>query len=456
MDAKTLIWIAGWTLSLLLSYTIVRERRSPNSTTAWLVFVFAFPFVGALIYLLIGTRKRVGRSRRRLRPPRQFAGASLKPHGSRGLEDFISRLGMLPATDNHLLIHTEARLAREELIRVIDSAQRELHFLVYDFFRDASGKAVLAAIERAAARGVNVRLLVDDLGSWTLSSTHLQRLQRKGVHFKRFKPLWSSLRARMANLRNHRKIVVADSTLAWTGGRNIGDHYLADHAEQNRWADLSVTVQGPAAALLDEVARADWQFATGEELASALATAAPAETTPTSMQVLASGPDQRDDLWHAALLKSLMDARKRIYIATPYFVPDDSVLQALSIASRSGVDVRVLVPQRSDNKLVDLVGMSFLRELARQGVTVMRYNSGMLHTKLTLVDDMAILGSANFDARSFFLNYEAVIFCYDSPVINELEQYYQKLEARANRGVRARPSWREALAGCARVLAPML
>ena len=456
MEAKTLLWIAGWTLSLLLSYTIVRERRSPNSTLAWLVFVFAFPFVGVLIYLLIGTRKRLGRLRRRLRAPKNFVGAPLNQHGARSVEDFISRVGMLPATENNMRIHTEAQLAREELIRVIDSAQRELNFLVYDFLRDASGQIILDAIERAAARGVTVRMLVDDLGSWTLNDTHLQRLRGRGVRFKRFKPLWASLRARMANLRNHRKIVVADGKLAWTGGRNIGDPYLADHAEQNRWADLSVTVEGPAAALLDEVARADWHFVTGEDLGMATAHQPTTQAQATSVQVLASGPDQREDLWHATLLKAMMDARKRIYIATPYFVPDDSVLQALSIASRSGVDVRIMVPQRSDSRLVDLVGMSFLRELSKQGVTVLRYNSGMLHTKLTLIDDMAIVGSANLDSRSFFLNYESVLFCYGGPVLSELEQYYQRLEARANRGVRARPSWREALAGCARVFAPML
>ena len=456
MDAKTLIWIAGWTLSLLLSYTVVRERRSPNSTLAWLVFVFAFPFVGVFVYLLIGTRKRVGRLRRRLRAPRNFAGAPLSQHPARSVEDFISRLGMLPATDNAVRIHTEASVARAELLSVIDGAQNDLSFLVYDFLRDQSGREVLASIERAAARGVKVRMLVDDLGSWSLSDTHLQRLRARGVHFKRFKPLWSSLRARMANLRNHRKIVVADGKRAWTGGRNIGDPYLADHAEQNRWADLSITVEGPAAALLDEVARADWNFATGEDLGMATATPLPTELPGTRMQVLASGPDQRDDLWHAALLKALMDARQRIYIATPYFVPDEAVLHALSIASRSGVDVRIMVPQHSDSKLVDLVGMSFLRELGRQGVTVMRYNSGMLHTKLTLIDEMAIVGSANFDSRSFFLNYESVLFCFGGPMISELEQYYSKLETRSHRGVRARPSWREALAGCARVLAPML
>ncbi len=454
--ANTLVFVAGWTLSLLLGYAIVRERRSPASTTAWLALVLAFPFVGAVIYLAIGTRKRAGRLRRQLRTPKGFEPAAAIEHGARSVEEFIARLGMPLATDNALRVHIDAATARRELLALIDGAQSELTFLVYDFHRDASGAEVLAAIERAAARGVNVRMLVDDLGSWTLSDTHLARLQRRGVRFRRFKPLLQSLRARMANLRNHRKIVVADGARAWTGGRNVGDAYLADHAEQSRWADLSLTVTGPAAAVLDEIARSDWHFATQDSLPVASATAAPAEQALSRVQVLASGPDRRDDVWHAALLKALMDARQRIHIATPYFVPDEAILQALGIAARSGVDVRILVPRRSDNAIVDLVGMSYVHDLARQGANVLRYKKGMLHTKLTLIDDMAIVGSANMDSRSFFLNYESVLFCYDGPVVAELSSYYSKLEARSHRGLRARPAWRRALAGFARVLAPML
>ncbi len=456
MDANVVLLSIGWALALLLAYTLVRERRSPASTTAWLVLVLAFPFLGALIYLTIGTRKRGGPLRRRLRVPKGFEDAPQRQHSPNGVEAFVSRLGMLPASDNVVRIHPEAGAARRALLEVIDGAQHELHFLIYDFLRDASGREVLTAIERAAARGVAVRMLVDDLGSWSLNDTHLHRLQRRGGRFRRFKPLWLSLTARMANLRNHRKIVVADGVRAWTGGRNIGDAYLADHAEQSRWADLSVTVEGPAAAVLDEIARADWLFATGDNLAVACASAPPAGQPLTQVQVLASGPDQRDDVWHAALLKSLMDARRRIYIATPYFVPDEALLHALSIAARSGVDVRILVPKRSDNIIVDIVAMSYLRELVRHGAHVLRYKNGMLHSKLTLIDDMAVVGSANFDSRSFFLNYESLLFCYDGPVIGELENYYSRLETRSQRGIRSRPAWQEVLAGCARILAPML
>lgn len=451
---STGFWVIGWALAFFLSYTIVRERRSPTSTTAWLILVFAFPFIGAFIYLLIGTRKR-STQRRRLRSPKGFVGAALSPHAGSSIEDFVSRLGMLPSSLNDVQVHVEAGAARRALLEVINSAEREIFVLIYDFSADKSGQEIMAALTAASDRGVKVRVLVDDVGSWAQHQVKSVSLRSRTIAIHRFKPMLTALFLRTANLRNHRKIVVADSARAWSGGRNIGDAYLADHAEQSRWADLSMTITGPGAAVLDEVCRTDWLFVTGESLAIV-------QTEPSSpqmrcrTQILVSGPDQRDDHWHAVLLKSLMSTKSRIWIASPYFIPDEALLQALLVAARSGVDVRILVPQRSDSKLVDLVANSYMSELMRFGATVMRYNAGMMHAKVLIVDETVILGSGNFDARSFFLNYELSLLCYDNAILTAVSSYFEFLSARATKGLRSRPAWREALAGCARVLAPML
>lgn len=328
---------------------------------------------------------------------------------------------------------------------------------------------MLRALKRACERGVAVRLLVDDLGSWSLAGNHMQRLERSGGRIRRFKPLLAALRARTANLRNHRKIAVADGARAWAGCRNVGDVYLADHAEQSRWTDLSYNIEGPAAAVLDEICRCDWHFATGQTLPPAKSVALASEdrilggaedlatAATTRVQVLASGPDHRDDPWHAALLKALMGAKRRLWIATPYFVPDEAVQHALLIAARSGVDVRLMIPKRSDSRLVDFVARTYLRDLARAGARVLRYEAGMLHAKLALVDDDIVTGSANMDARSFFLNYEVVLhFSDDAALLAELEGWYTRAETRSLLGVRPYAVWRETLADLARLLAPMM
>lgn len=451
----TVLWLGGWTLSLVLGYYVVRQRRTPTATIAWLSVVLAFPYVGALAYLLIGTRKRP-QATRRLRLPAGFE--SDLPTVPSDIEDFFNRQGMLPASENVYILHVEAKVAREALLSLIESAEREIFLLVYTFAYDQSGRQVLEALGAAAKRGVKVRLMVDDLGSWFLRTRNLALLQQPGVEVARFKPVWYFLSKRLANLRNHRKIAVADGMHAWTGGRNIADVYLADHSEQSTWADLSLSVTGPAAAVLEEICRNDWAFATNEKLPTAKAVAAPELDAQNweRLQVLISGPEQRGDHWHASLLKAFMTCRTRIWLMTPYFVPDEALMHALSIAARSGADVRIIVPRRSDNIVVDMVGTSYLRELARHGVKVMRYQAGMLHTKSVIIDDLGVIGSANFDARSFFLNYEVALFAYRGVLVEELASYFVKCEARSVNGLRALSGWREALSGCARALAPML
>ncbi len=455
------LWLAGWTIGLMLAYAVIRERRPPAATLAWLVFVLALPFVGVLVYLLIGTRKRSRHERARLRTPADFPALQAGEPGT--LAGFLAGLGQPGPSANRVAVIAESGAARRALIALIDGAERELHFVVYTFERDEIGREVLRALRRASERGVAVRLLVDDLGSWHLGRTHMDKLERSGGRVGRFKPLWYALRARTANLRNHRKIVVADGARAWTGCRNVGDVYLADHAEQTRWADLSYLIEGPAAAVLDEICRCDWQFATGEALPPPQALAHDASANederalPARVQVLASGPDLRDDPWHTALLKALMGARRRVWIATPYFVPDEAVQHALIIAARSGVDVRLLIPKRSDSRMVDWVARTYLRDLARVGVKVLRYEPGMMHAKLMLVDEAIVTGSANMDARSFFLNYEVVLHIDGNDALRQaLELWYQKLEARSLAGVRPYAVWRETLADLARLLGPMM
>jgi cardiolipin synthase len=465
--ALEILLFAAWGLGLLLILHVLSERRSPSATAAWVLVIFALPYVGALMYLLTGARK-VRRRENRIRRTQWHVDEEQPLDQASDLDRMLRRLGCAAATrGNRVELHIEAEHARRALLEVIGNAREELYFLMYSFDWDGSGRTVIQALTETARRGVKVRLMVDDLGSWLLKSAAMDDFRAAGGKLVRFKPVWYALARRMANLRNHRKIVVADGEIAWTGGRNVGDDYLADHAERQRWADLSLTVQGPAAAALEEICRSDWRYATGEHLRATPARQAVvalpvveseqhAYVDHVVTQVIASGPDQREDLWHIAFIKSCFSARERLWMVTPYFVPDDAALNAICTAARCGVDVRLLIPWKSDNALVDLVSRSYLRQIQSVGVKVHRYKSGMMHSKALLSDEQVLIGSANLDARSFFLNYEIMLACHSPQLAAQLAQHIEFCAARSAGGVRSLSRWRETLASVARLLAPML
>lgn len=446
-----------WIISLLLILQVLGERRSPSATAAWVLMIFAIPYVGALLYLIAGARK-VRPRETRIRKPAWHELEERPLDAASALDRMLRRLGCAAATfNNRVELLVEAGIARRELLRIIAAAERELFVSIYALHWDKVGREVICALTEAARRGVRVRMLVDDLGSWPLRSEVVADFRAAGGELQRFKPVWYFLLRRLANLRNHRKIVVADGQQAWTGGRNIGEDYLADGAEQARWADLSLSIEGPAAAALEEICRADWRFASGQNLRSAPARPLPSVSAGAVItQVISSGPDQRDDLWHMGFIKTCFEARERLWLVTPYFVPDDAALNAITTAARCGVDVRVLVPRRSDNLLVDMVARSYLRQIQRLGVKVYRYRRGMMHAKAVLSDQTVLIGSANLDARSFFLNYEVMVACEDAALSNQLAHFIEHACARSIVGVRALGRLRETLASTARLLAPLM
>jgi cardiolipin synthase len=448
--AASALWLLSWTLAL----EVVHERRPPATTLAWVALLVLLPVLGLLLYLLFAARK-VPRTAPRPCAPDLPEATCLPAALAPALERMLRRFGVPPATLGNALHFTlSPEVARSDLLAVIDSAERELWVLVYAFFDDASGREVMTALTAAARRGVQVRVMVDDIGTLGGLRAAQQALLAAGGRIVRFKPVWYALARRMANLRNHRKIVVADGARAWTGGRNIGDVYLDSAA--GPWLDLSLRVEGPAAAVLAEICRNDWQFGSGEtDCGAPLAVPAPAGSA--AVQVLPSGPEHADDLWQAALIKACFAAQQRLWLATPYFVPDETVLNAVLTAARSGVDVRILVPRRSDNPLVDLVARSYLREAQRAGASVHRYQPGMMHAKFVLVDQrFALFGSANIDARSLFLNYESTLIAYDAASVATLALFFDEACAHALTGLSPTGRIRETLTSLARLAAPLL
>jgi cardiolipin synthase len=284
----------------------------------------------------------------------------------------------------------------------------------------------------------------------------LRRLRRAGGRVAFFQPIWRLTLLNRSNLRDHRKIAVFDDERVFTGGRNLANEYLGSKPDAKRWADLSFVLEGPAVAHYGEIFRYDWAFASGEKLAPS---AAPeiARGEGTVMQVVPSGPDVTDDGLFAGILSFIFAAKRRLWIVTPYFLPNEMLAEALQIAVQRGVDVRIVVPKKSDQILVNLARGQYLRDLVTLNAKILFYTPGMVHAKAMLVDDVAAaVGSANFDSRSMFLNFEVSSVIHSADEVAAVERWIEKLMVATCPMAATVGRGRDTIEGVARLIAPML
>jgi cardiolipin synthase len=460
----------GFLLALLfLAYLIRQRKRSPASTMAWLLLVLFLPWVGVPLYLMLGGRKmsRMARKKARVydrtnsRPVSQLDGTT---------ERFLMSYGVPPARgDNRVELLTQGEEAFRHLVRIIEKAESTIYITTYILGRGVVGEELVARLAARAARGVRVRLLLDAVGSWRIGRRFLSPLIKAGARVAYFMPVLHVPFRGRANLRNHRKIVVADSRIALTGGMNLAWPYMGPMPDPDFWRDLSAVVEGPAVADLESLFLSDWAFATGEDLSAQAGEsseapaghgrddAEPGEGSRDLVQVVASGPDVPDDPLYETLLSLIFAARERIWIVTPYFIPDEMLARALNLAARRGIDVRLIVPARSNHLSADLARESYLRELHEAGGQVLLHQAAMLHAKAVLFDDqLAVIGSANMDNRSLFLNYEVALFLYNRDQVRAVFAWAKRLQADCLREL-PRPGWtRELAENVVRLFSPLL
>jgi len=419
---------------------LVLRQRDPVATLAWLQTVLFLPGLGPLLYLLFGADRIERRWRRRRRragellpddspvaahlvssPP-----SDLPLSASDTLRVAIASSRTLPTRGNRVHVFDRVADLYDDMLQALDRAERCIHLEYYIFQPDDTGRAFLDLLATKAAQGVEVRLLLDAVGSRKLTPAHLVSLTENGGRVAWFLPLRGLMKSRSLHLRNHRKIAVVDGRVAYTGGVNIGDEYRGRWARQPPWRDTHMKVLGPAVHQLHHVFAEDWHFATGEDVVSPERFPVQESAGPATVHVVASGPDDPARAIHATLFHAIVSARRRVWIETPYFVPDAPILMALATAARRGVDVEILLPQRTDHPLVDRAGESFLADLLEAGVRVFRYEPGMLHTKLVVVDGRwGMLGSANMDIRSFRLNFEVNLLVLSPDLAARIEGIYQ-------------------------------
>lgn len=408
-----LVTLAGLVIYVIASHTR-RQRRHPSAAIAWVVSLALMPYLALPLYLLFGSRKVTRGPLLRYSPAIHVNGPPPSAPAYR-FQQLAAAMGLPPtAAYARLAIHQDGKEALAALRSVLLEARETLDICTFLLGRDALGREVSALLMQQARSGVRVRLLVDGIGVFLGGRPDLKPLSAAGVQVALFvSPFRSPLPGR-TNLRNHRKMVMADGQRMWSGGRNLAaEYFVGDTASQPPkapWIDLSFDFRGDLACQAQQRFDQDWDFAT-----QAVATVRPpsVRVEPASdvagAQLIASGPDQAEDTLYSLLIASCFTARTRILLVTPYFVPDATLLMALTLAARRGVAVDLVLPRRSNHRLADLARPAALREMAAAGASVWLVDE-MVHAKAVVIDtELALAGSANLDERSLFLNYELMI-----------------------------------------------
>jgi len=449
--------VAGFALGLFLCLRLVRQRQRPSVTFAWLLVTLLVPYVGVPLYVLFGGRKLRGAF-----PAR--AGASPPVVPPAGVEGLLVREGQFAARDGNAIEWLlDGSSAYRRLFEELERAQRSIRVATFILARDATGRALVELLARKAAAGVEVHLLLDALGSLGARGRFLAPLRRAGGHVASFLPVLPLHRRWSANLRNHRKLAVIDGELGWTGGMNFAEEYLGAGPDAARWIDGSLFVRGPAVDDLLAVFAGDWRLATGADLpplatppgrARDAARAQGAER----VQVVATGPDTQGDALSDAVLAAMVEARARIWLVTPYFIPDEALARALALQARLGRDVLLILPQKSNHRLADLARGKTLRDLAAAGVRVRCVPRRMLHAKAMVFDGaLAVFGTANLDLRSLYLNFELSLFLHSAAEVRDLAAWMEALERDTVPLAREKPRFLErTLADFAALAAPLL
>ncbi len=432
-----LVAVGGVLLSLFGLARLFGERRAPANTLAWLMAIVLLPYIGVPLYLLLGGRKlrQLTARKRRIRLPVSPAQRAAEATRTHPVAQAISTNGAGdPVGGNALRLLRSGEEAFAALERQILAARHTIHIATFILGRDPVGRRIVQLLARRAREGVRVRLQLDALGCFLSSRRFVDPIREAGGEVATFLPVLPLSGRWSANLRNHRKIAVFDHTTAIVGGQNLAREYLGPHVWHKRWTDIGAVIRGPAAALLDEVFIADWAFATGRPVDPGTVTpspfvpALPTPAGPGELQVVASGPDVSGDPLYEGLLAMIQEAQSSVWIVTPYFIPDEVLLRTLIVKARAGRDVALVVPARSNHPVTDLARRPCLRQLVRAGARVLAYEPRMLHAKTVIVDDrLALIGSANVDMRSLFVNFEIGVVLHTPENVHALRAWAGEL-----------------------------
>jgi cardiolipin synthase len=423
---------------------LTRPHREPASRLAWLIVIIAVPLLGMIAYLMLGETRISGRRRSRgreidARLPRPKGDDSCvrqmraSPHEA-PFELARSINSLDPTNGNSARIAADSNVAIDEMVADIDRATRHVHICTYIWLDDNNGLKVKDACIRAAQRGVDVRILADALGSHRLiRSASWGEMRDNGCEVRVAlpvgNPLWTLIRGRV-DLRNHRKLMVVDNSIAWCGSQNVADPEFRIKPHYAPWVDIMTRWQGPVAQHCQYLFVSDWIAEGGEDISGLLSQGSAAARTDGKIiaQVIGTGPTLSFDAMPACFSELIHSARQELVVTTPYFVPDEQLLFALTSAARRGVKTIMAFPKRCDSRIVAATCQSYYPDLLKAGIEVYEYRKGLLHAKTMVADrSVALIGSANLDRRSFELNFENNILFADrdfAAAVNDRQAEY--------------------------------
>jgi hypothetical protein BACCOPRO_02468 len=421
-------WI-WWTLTILYALTIltiiaviVSENRNPVKSLAWVTVLLVVPMVGVVLYIVFGRNiqtKRILSRRNRRKIRKLVASPPARPRNVQGVEPLHRQINLARALcgtsyyeGNDVEIFDNGTDKFNALLSDIASARRYINLQYYIIEDDTIGNRVIDALVERAQAGVKVRLIYDHVGSFKLSKQARKRMSRAGIDAHPFFKVAFPPFGTRINWRNHRKLAVIDGEIGYIGGMNIADRYITGGKLFPMWRDLHLRLRGPAVGALQQSFAVDWTFM-GEPILTEEAGMSVETDRPAGMQLVTGGPTSQWMNMTLIFQQAITAASKCIYIFTPYFIPSEGLLHALQVAALGKIDVRIMLPRRSDSDMLRWASFSFIQECLSSGIKVYLYNKGMLHSKAIIIDDdFATVGSTNFDFRSFEHNFEANMLIY--------------------------------------------
>jgi len=430
-------------LNLLFSLSLIFiERKDPTTTWAWLLILLVLPGLGFLIYILLGqnlSRQKIFKEKiqvdegKRKNINDKYEGEIHKHDGGERFSDLrkmnFNQSGARYTTNNNANVYVNGEDKFKQLIKDIKSAKRYIHIEYYIFKNDIIGKIIINELTKKAKKGLEVRLLVDSMGSRKLTKKAIKEYLDAGGKFSIFFPgILPHINTRI-NYRNHRKIVVIDGEYGYVGGFNVGKEYVNKDPEVGFWRDTHVRIKGEAVEDLNERFLLDWCHASNEVIEDYDKYSPKCNSVVGDMgiQIVTSGPDHKEQYIRNAYIKLINNAKENVYLETPYLVPDSPILEALKISSLSGVDVRIIIPGKPDHIFMQWAAGAYIGELLEAGIKVYKYENGFIHAKTIVVDSAVIsIGTANLDIRSFKLNFEVNAFIFDDRIAKDGEIQFMK------------------------------
>ena len=476
---KSILSSAYFITMLVIIGVIVLENRNPLKTLSWIIVLLMLPILGVILYIFFGQN---------LRKQKIIARKGLKNHD---LFATMSRSQVKELSDSNLLLNSGIYMKRniirlllnnanaivthgnsvqilnngdqtfQTIIEELKKAKDFIHMQYYIFDEDNIGNTIIEILKQKAAEGVEVRVILDDVGGWHHSDTFIKRLADSGIQAERFLKVRFPMFTSKVNYRNHRKIVIIDGKVGFLGGINVADRYINGVKGLGVWRDMHLKIAGDAVLAMQEIFLTDWYFVKQEELTDQKYFPAIYPSDDKLVQIVPSGPDSDWPAIMMGYLQAIASAMKYVYIATPYFMPTEPVLMAIKAAALGGIDVRILLPEKSDAGFVHLCSRSYIKELLVAGVKVFFYQKGFIHSKLIVVDDLLCsIGTTNMDFRSFEHNFEVNAFIYNEDVatqarniylddLNDSRQMFLKIW-------RGRSNWMKLKESFARLFSPLL